>query len=97
LMFRTNWFTVVISSPSQHLCWHYLPIRIHEELRANIIAKRLKCSVIGIEFRRLQHIPVFRIQRDSSIRDVLRVATFILKEENMIGVGNGKILIVKTG
>jgi hypothetical protein len=53
--------------------------------------------VIGIEFRRLQHIPVFRIQRDSSIRDVLRVATFILKEENMIGVGNGKILIVKTG
>ncbi len=52
----TDWFTVatvVISSPFHHLCWLYLSIRIHEELRDNIIAKCSKFSLIGTEFRSL--------------------------------------------
>ena len=53
LISYTNWFTVVtvvISSPFHRLCWLYLSIRIHEELRDNIIAK---CSKFGTEFHSL--------------------------------------------
>ena len=53
LILYTNWFTVVavvISSPFHHLCWLYLSIRIHEELRDNIIAN---CSKFGAEFHSL--------------------------------------------
>jgi hypothetical protein len=53
LISYTNWFTVVtvvISSPFHRLCWLYLSIRIHEELRDNIIAN---CSKFGAEFHSL--------------------------------------------